>query len=98
VIKNGVAPFTINWYVMDAGMNKLLYQPREEIVAKQKKASMIQVDRAPGYYVILDVTDACGTNSRKMVYLDCEQLKKKVNTIFVQPIPAMQSVKKVKSN
>jgi hypothetical protein len=95
-IKNGVAPFTVHWYVMDMTMNNFLYQPREEKLRTATSGSMIQVDKAPGYYVILDVTDACGTNTRQMVYLDCEQLKKKTNTVFLQQ-PSRIPGKKVKS-
>jgi hypothetical protein len=85
-IKDGKAPYTINWFVMDQGMVNFLYQPREELVTLEGKGSVIQVDHAPGYYVIMDVTDACGTKARKMVFLDCEEMKKKTNTIFVETI------------
>jgi hypothetical protein len=95
-ITNGIAPFTVRWYVMDITMNNFLYQPREEKLRTARAGSMIQVDKAPGYYVILDVTDACGTNTRQMMYLDCEQLKKKTNTVFIQQ-PTKLPGKNVKS-
>ncbi len=95
-INNGTAPFTVRWYVMDMTMNNFLYQPREEKLRTARSGSMIQVDKAPGYYVILDVTDACGTNTRQMMYLDCEQLKKKTNTIFIQQ-PIRNTGKNIKN-
>jgi len=95
-VRHGTAPYTIRWYVMDPGMNRFLYQPREEQVPLQGKGSMIQVDRAPGYYVIMDVTDACGSQARKMISLNCEELKKKTNTIFVAPFE--RNTKRLKGN
>lgn len=86
-IRNGKAPYSIRWYVMNSGKTDFLYQPKEENVAQPGKTSVLQVDKAPAYYVMIDVTDACGTNSRKMVFLDCGKKRKKINTIFVEPLP-----------
>lgn len=88
-IRNGKAPYSIRWYVMNSGKTDFLYQPKEENVTRPGKTSVLQVDKAPAYYVMIDVTDACGTNSRKMVFLDCRKGRKKINTIFVQPLPGV---------
>lgn len=86
-IRNGKAPYSIRWYVLNSGKTDFLYQPKEENVTKPGKTSVLQVDKAPAYYVMIDVTDACGTNSKKMVFLECGKKRKKINTIFVQPLP-----------
>jgi hypothetical protein len=84
-IKLGKAPYNVKWYVMNSGKTDFLYQPREDIVSLAGNTAIIQVDKSPAYYVMMDVTDACGTNAIKMVFLDCQVNKKKINTIFVDP-------------
>ena len=86
VIKGAVAPYSISWFVMDTGRNSFLFQPKNDIVEKSGKVSMIEVDKKPGYYVVMDVTDACGNNTKKMVYVSCQETKKKINSIFAEPI------------
>ncbi len=84
-IQFGRAPYSVRWYVMNVGKTDFLYQPREDLVSSPGNTAIIQVNKMPAYYVMIDVTDACGTNSKKMVFLDCQQNKKKINTIFVDP-------------
>jgi len=86
-IHKGKGPYSVRWFVMNEGQSDFLYQPKEDRSVEQGKTSVIQVDKAPAYYVVLDVTDACGTNARKMVFLQCDEEKKKINTIFVEPSP-----------
>jgi hypothetical protein len=91
-IKKGNAPYTVRWYVMNLGKTDFLYQPKELIVEASGTTSAIQVDQNPAYYVMIDVTDACGTNAKKMVLMDCKNRRKKINSIFVEPL---RSVKKL---
>jgi hypothetical protein len=84
-ISEGKPPYSIRWYVMNEGKSDFLYQPKEDIINSSGKTAVIQVDKTPAYYVVMDVTDACGTNTKKMVYLNCRKDKKKISTIFVEP-------------
>jgi len=86
-IRKGRGPYTVRWFVMNEGQSDFLYQPKEDRFVDQGKTSVIQVDKAPAYYVVLDVTDACGSSARKMLFLQCSDEKKKINTIFVEPSP-----------
>jgi hypothetical protein len=85
-ITRGKAPYSVRWYVMNNTRTDFLYQPMEDKLPDLVKTSVIQVDKAPEYYVMLDVTDACGTNAKKMVYLECGSRNRKVNTLFVAPL------------
>jgi len=84
-IQKGKAPYLVHWYVMNSNRTDFLYQPREESITADGQTSALIVDKAPSYYVVLDVTDACGTNAKKIVLLECQDNKKKINTIFVDP-------------
>jgi hypothetical protein len=90
-IKNGRYPYSVRWYVVNLGKTDFLYQPKEDIIVDSESTSAIMVDKAPAYYVILDVTDACGTNSKKMVFLDCEPEKKRISSIFVTPFDPIKN-------
>lgn len=83
-ISNGKAPYSVRWYVLNQQKTDFLYQPKEEQIDSPGKTAVIEVDKTPSYYVIMDVTDACGTNLRQMVLLDCEKNKKTIHTIFVE--------------
>lgn len=85
-VQNGMPPFIVNWYVVNQGKTDFLYQPREEKVMKQGNTAAIQVDKSPAYHVVMDVTDACGANSKKMVLVECKGDKKRINTVFVEPV------------
>ncbi len=84
-IQKGKALYAIRWYVLNDNRTDFLYQPREENIEADGKTSVLLVDKTPAYYVVLDVTDACGMNARKVVLMQCRENKKKVNTIFVDP-------------
>jgi hypothetical protein len=85
-IGNGKAPYVLQWYVMNNNKSEFLYQPKEEIVQHNNETSIIQVEQQPDYYVMLFVKDACGNIQQKMVHLICEEGKKIINSLFVEPI------------
>jgi hypothetical protein len=85
-IGNGKAPYVLQWYVMNNNKSEFLYQPKEEIVQHSSETSIIQVEQQPDYYVMLFVKDACGNIQQKMVHLICEEGKKVINSLFVEPI------------
>lgn len=88
-IKEGKAPYTVNWYVMNNTRTDFIYQPRTESIARPGYTTIIRVDKNPDYYVMLLVKDACGMESRQMVHLMCGNKNKKVNTVFVEPLQAL---------
>lgn len=85
-ITQGKTPYIINWYVLNTDRTELLYQPKEEIIDTPDKTSMIIVDKQPSYYVIMQVTDSCGNTDARVVFIDCEDDKKTINTVFVGPL------------
>lgn len=85
-IKGGRAPYTTQWYVLNDAKNDFLYQPLEEKILDAGRTMVVRVDKTPDYYVILHVTDACGKFDRKMVRVVCEDQKKKINTLFIEPL------------
>jgi hypothetical protein len=85
-IKGGKAPYTTKWFVLNNQRDDFLYQPREERIASAGQTMVVRVDKSPDYYVMLYVTDACGNTQKKMAHVVCEDGKKKINTIFVEPL------------
>lgn len=85
-IKHGKAPYTVSWYVLNNTRTAFAYQPKNETIARPGHTTIIQVDKIPDYYVMLLVKDACGAETRQMVYLTCGNKKKKINTLFVEPL------------
>jgi hypothetical protein len=85
-VQGGKAPYTVSWFVLNKHRTDFLYQPKEETVYSQGKASVIRVDKNPEYYVVFYVKDACGNEQKKIVNLVCEKKKKKINTIFVEEL------------
>jgi hypothetical protein len=85
-IKGGKAPYKTQWYVLNEQRNDFLYQPREEVIPSAGKTMVISVDKSPDYYVILYVTDACGNKEERTMHVVCEDGKKKINTLFIEPI------------
>lgn len=98
-IRKGKAPYSIRWYVLNNTRTDFLFQPKEEQIADAGKTSTIEVDKAPAYYVLLDVTDACGTNTRKMLLVECTSNEKKVNTVFIEPLDYLKNqINPIKTN
>jgi hypothetical protein len=85
-IKGGRAPYTTKWFVLNNQRDDFLYQPREEKIASAGQTMVVRVDKAPDYFVMLYVTDACGNTQKKMAHVVCVEGKKKINTIFVEPL------------
>jgi hypothetical protein len=85
-VSGGNAPYKANWYVLNAGRTKLLYQPAHVVVESPGLTSSIEVDKAPEYCVVLHVTDACGNEQIASVEIICESNEKKVNTLFFQKL------------
>lgn len=85
-IKDGKAPYTVNWYILNESRQDFLYQPREQSIDRPGNTVIVRVDKNPNYYVMVTVRDACGKEAKQMVYLVCEEKKKKVNTVFVEPL------------
>ncbi|HTJ52993.1 MAG TPA: hypothetical protein VL443_26245 [Cyclobacteriaceae bacterium] len=86
VVSEGRPPYTLHWYIMNESQTDFLYQPKEEEVKTAGQSSVVEVDKDPAYYVVLDVTDACGATSRKMIYMQCDVKKRGKNTLVVQPL------------
>lgn len=85
-ITKGRGPYTIRWYILNESRTDFLYQPKEDQLKDPGKTSVVEVDKSPAYYVVMDVTDACGATGRKMLFMDCEEKKKIINTVFVEPL------------
>ena len=85
-IEGGKAPYTINWYVMNKQRTDFLYQPKLVTMKRPGYTSSIQVDKSPEYFVLLYVKDACGNEQTSTVQMTCEGNKKKINTVFLQPL------------
>lgn len=85
-VTGGKAPYKANWYVLNARRTDLLYQPAHVTVPSPGLTSSVQVDKAPEYYVVLHITDACGNEQLATVQIVCEQNEKKVNTLFFQKL------------
>jgi hypothetical protein len=85
-VKGGKAPYTTKWFVLNNQRDDFLYQPREEKITSAGQTMVVRVDKAPDYFVMLYVTDACGNVNKKMVHVVCEEGKKKINTIFMEPL------------
>jgi len=85
-IDGGKAPYTVQWYIMNDSRTQFLYQPREEIITKAGKTTVISVDANPDYYVVMFVKDACGNLQQKVVNLTCEENRKKINSVFIEQL------------
>jgi hypothetical protein len=85
-VQGGKAPYTVKWFVLNKSRTDFLYQPKEEVVNQEGKASVIRVDKNPEYYVVFYVKDACGNEQKRIVNLVCEKKKKKINTLFVEEL------------
>lgn len=85
MVSGGRAPYTIQWYILNGAKNDFLYQPKQETV-NAGRTMLVQVDKAPSYYVVLFVTDACGGVEKKTIFVTCDDSKKRINTIFVEPL------------
>jgi len=85
-VSGGKAPYKANWYVLNAYRTDLLYQPAHLTVPSPGLTSSVQVDKAPEYYVVLHIMDACGNEQIATVQIVCEQNEKKVNTLFFQKL------------
>lgn len=95
-VANGKSPYNIRWFVMNEAKSDFLFQPKEETI-NDGRTSVLQVDKSPAYFVVLDVTDACGANARKMVLMGCDNRKKSRSTIMIEPLPLLQQGNKVKN-
>lgn len=93
-IKGGKAPYAVSWYVMNNNRTDFLYKPSEATLNAAGKTTMIEVNSIPDYFVLLYVKDACGNHRQKMVHLVCEQKKKRISTLFVEPTQHLQPVPK----
>jgi len=92
-IDGGKSPYNIDWYVLNNSRTDFLFQPTAEQIARPGKASVITVDQAPDYYVLFKVRDACGSIQQKMVHMTCAGGKKKINSVFVEPLSLPVSIK-----
>jgi len=92
-ISGGKAPYTVNWVVANDNQSALLYQPKQEVIENADRSSMITVDKAPAYYVLMQVKDACGEIEQKVLYVSCDNKNRKVNTIFVEPLHNLSNLK-----
>jgi hypothetical protein len=91
-INGGKTPYTIQWVVLNNERTALLYQPAEEIIKTDGSTSAITVNKSPDYFVVLEVKDACDNIVRKEVHMVCDQQKKKISTVFVEPLKAFPGI------
>jgi len=92
-VEKGNAPYTLNWYVMNEAKTAFIYQPKEEIINQTDEISMITVDKSPSYYVTLHISDVCGNTGTKTVRVVCENKRKNISTIFIEPFPVTKKPK-----
>jgi hypothetical protein len=85
-ITGGKAPYSVSWYVMNESRSVLLYQPRIETIERPGNTVTTRIDEQPPYYVVAIVKDACGKEDMQMVQLVCEDAKKKINSVFLEPL------------
>lgn len=97
-ISGGKAPYEVNWYVLNSNRNTFLFQPRQEIIERPGKSMSVRVDANPSYYVMVLVTDACGQEAKQMVYLVCQDNKKQINTLFVEPLQSLPKKSTAQNN
>jgi hypothetical protein len=91
----GKAPYVVTWYVLNESRTKFLYQPKEQRLARPGVTPSILVDKAPDYYVIMSVVDACGSEQHQVVHLQCDDGQKKVNTVFFESIQEFKNIKPI---
>ena len=85
--QQGKPPYTVKWFVLNDNQTDFLYQPLEQILKSPGATSSITVDKSPGYYVVLYVTDACGNEGKQMAHVVCQGNKKQINTLFLESLP-----------
>lgn len=83
-IQGGKAPYQVKWHVLDGSQTHLLYQPWETTIAKAGNTTAITVDSVPGYFVLMEVKDACGNMVRQMLHINCQEGIDNTHTLFVQ--------------
>lgn len=93
-VSNGNAPYTVDWYVMNANRTDYLYQPRTQVMDRPGSSAVIAVDISPDYYVIMVVNDACGNEQYQVSQVTCKQGKKKINTVFFENIDQVKNLGK----
>ncbi len=84
-ISGGKTPYTTSWYIMNQSRSTLLYQPRQEVIARPGNTPVVTVDATPEYVVVLNVVDACGNEVTRQVVVTCQENEKKINTLFIEP-------------
>jgi hypothetical protein len=92
-VQGGKAPYTVNWYILNNTRTGFLYQPREQLIERPGTTSVVQVDQSPAYYVILNVQDACGNEKHQVVQVQCQDGKKKINTVFFETLQDFSEMK-----
>jgi len=92
-IDGGKAPYAVDWFILNSLRTDFLYQPTSEEIKRPGKSSVVIVDKEPDYYVLLKVKDACGSIQQKMVHLVCDPGKKKINSLFVEPLSLPSATK-----
>lgn len=91
-VSNGNAPYTVDWYVMNATRTDYLYQPKTQTMDRPGSSAVIAVDISPDYYVIMVVHDACGNEQYQVSQITCKQGKKKINTVFFENIDQVKNL------
>lgn len=86
-IEGGKAPYDIRWILLESNNEALLYRPEENKVEKAGYTPTIQIDKSPGYIVMLEVRDSCGKEGKQIVNVKCDERLEKYNSVFIQPIP-----------
>jgi hypothetical protein len=76
------SPYKIKWYLIDIQKTKIL-QVAEQTVTNNSQSSIIQISRAPSYYLIVHVTDDCGNDVHKEVLVQCVAGQNSVNSLLL---------------
>lgn len=82
-IKGGISPYEVDWFIVNQSKTNLLYQPFHSML-KEGKTSVITVDSAPPYYVILRIKDFCGGESQRIAQVVCDNSEKQIHTLFIE--------------
>lgn len=85
-VTKGRSPYELSWYVFNESRTELLFQPAFEALDEAGASSMISIDHALAYYVLLKVKDVCGNEQQQMIFVNCKESDPAVNTLFFEKI------------
>lgn len=87
-ISGGRPPYDVQWFVLNEDKSTLLYNPHKERIMDQGNGAVVIVDKPPAYHVLLQVTDICGYETKKIVSIGCKGKRDVHHSIFIEPLSA----------